>query len=109
VHDPDAHVAAVGLDQLAGCPSRDAVAEITEMVGGWAEPAPPRAWHRPAHALVALATAEPAKAAAELPRFTVSATWQLRAYAARAAAVLKDRLALEQLATDADDNVREAA
>jgi peptidyl-prolyl cis-trans isomerase B (cyclophilin B) len=109
VHDPDPHVALVALDQLAGCPSPDAIAEIDKIVGGWAEPAPPRAWHRPAHALVALATAEPAKAAAQLPRFTASAIWQLRAYAARAAAVLEDRLALEQLVNDVDDNVREAA
>jgi cyclophilin family peptidyl-prolyl cis-trans isomerase len=44
-----------------------------------------------------------------LPRFVESSTWQLRMYAARAAGVLRDRSALEKLARDMDDNVREAA
>ena len=109
VRDPDPHVALVALDQLAGCASAGATAALDTAVGDWAEPGPPRAWHRPAHALVALATAAPSQAAAELPRFAGSTTWQLRAYAARTAAALKDRAALEKLAKDADDNVREAA
>ena len=40
---------------------------------------------------------------------TGSSVWQLRMYAARAAAILKDRAALEKLARDGDDNVTEAA
>ncbi len=35
--------------------------------------------------------------------------WQVRMYAARAAGVLKDRVTLDKLAADADDNVRHAA
>src|SRR5205085_11699402 len=35
--------------------------------------------------------------------------WQLRAYAAQAAALVDDRATLEKLATDQEDNVREAA
>jgi cyclophilin family peptidyl-prolyl cis-trans isomerase len=69
----------------------------------------PRGWHRAAHALVALASAQPSRGAAALPQFTGSRIWQLRLYAARAAAELKARDALEQLARDEDDNVAEAA
>ncbi len=69
----------------------------------------PRGWHRTAHALVALAAAAPERASAMLPQFTRSRVWQLRMYAARGASMLKDRPALEQLAQDEDDNVREAA
>ena len=62
-----------------------------------------------AHAVVALAAAAPDRAAAAIGQFTESRIWQLRAYAARAAAVLKDRSLLERLARDPDDNVAEAA
>jgi cyclophilin family peptidyl-prolyl cis-trans isomerase len=58
---------------------------------------------------VALARAQPERAASALPRFLGSGIWQLRMYAARAAAALGDRAALEKLAADDDDNVREAA
>ena len=109
VRDPEPHIALMALDQLAGCTSAEAAASLDKAVGDWAEPGSPRTWHRPAHALVALARAAPAHAAAEFPRFAASNTWQLRAYAARAAAVLEDRRALETLARDGDDNVREAA
>ena len=107
--DSDPHVALVAIDQLAGCASAEATAWLEQAVGRWAEPGAPRTWHRPAHALVALATSAPAGAAAELPRFAASRTWQLRMYAARTAAVLRDRGTLDRLATDDDDNVREAA
>src|SRR5438270_99140 len=43
------------------------------------------------------------------PQFTGSRVWQLRMYAARAAAQLRDRAVLERLARDDDDNVAEAA
>jgi peptidyl-prolyl cis-trans isomerase B (cyclophilin B) len=56
-----------------------------------------------------MAAASPDRASAVLPRFAASKTWQLRMYAARAAGALKDRLALDRLAADDDDNVREAA
>ena len=53
--------------------------------------------------------ASPERGAAALRQFTGSRTWQLRLYAARAAAQLKDRVALDTLGKDDDDNVREAA
>ena len=109
--DRDVHVALAALDQLARCgSSADAVSLLEHAVDDLADAGSPRGWHRAAHALVALASAAPERGAAKLPQFTASSIWQLRMYAARAAAALTDRVALEKLATtDADDNVREAA
>jgi len=109
--DRDVHVALAALDQLARCgSSADAVSLLEHAVDDLSDAGSLRGWHRAAHALVALASAAPERSAAKLPQFTGSSIWQLRMYAARAAAALTDRVALEKLATsDADDNVREAA
>jgi cyclophilin family peptidyl-prolyl cis-trans isomerase/HEAT repeat protein len=108
--DRDMHVALFALDQLGACGSAlDAVAALERTVTDLSDAASARGWHRAAHALVALATAMPARGAAALPQFTGSRIWQVRMYAARAAAQLTDRDALEKLARDEDDNVREAA
>lgn len=108
--DRDPHVALLALDQLSACGSSpDAVSLLERTATDLAGAASPRGWHRAAHALVALAAASPDRAAAALPRFTASGIEPLRRYAARAAAVLRDREALERLARDDDDNVREAA
>lgn len=66
-------------------------------------------WHYPAHAIVSLASVDAARAAARLDRFADHPTWQVRMYAARAAAVLGDGESLGRLARDDHDNVREAA
>jgi len=109
--DRDMHVVLQAYDQLAACgASPDAVARLERALDAGAEVDAPRAWHRAAHALVALAAAAPDRAAATLPTFASSSIWQLRMYAARAAAQLGDRATLEKLASaDDDDNVREAA
>jgi cyclophilin family peptidyl-prolyl cis-trans isomerase len=108
--DRDVEVALLALDQLGVCGSApDAVAALERTVNNLSDAGAPRAWHRTAHALVALASAAPSRGAAALPQFTGSRIWQLRLYAARAAAELADRAALEKLAADEDDNVREAA
>ena len=108
--DRDTHVTLFALDQLGGCgQAPDAVAALERTVSDLSSAGSPRGWHRAAHALVALATAMPARGSTVLPQFTGSSIWQLRMYAARAAAQIKDRDALEKLARDADDNVREAA
>ena len=111
VGDREVQVALVALDQLAGCgTSAEAIALLDRAVTDLSDADAPRAWHRPAHALVALASASPERAAAVLAQFTGSRVWQIRMYAARAATTLKDRELLETLAnTDSDDNVREAA
>ena len=108
--DSDPQVVLVALDQLAVCgESPDAVAVLEHVVDDLSDAGKPRAWHRAAHALVALAGAAPARGSAVLGQFTGSRVGQLRLYAARAAATLKDRAALQKLADDDDDNVREAA
>jgi cyclophilin family peptidyl-prolyl cis-trans isomerase/HEAT repeat protein len=108
--DSDPQVVAFALDQLAVCgASRDAVAVLEHVINDLSDAGTPRSWHRAAHALVALATAAPERGTAALGQFTGSRVWQLRMYAARAAATLKERAILEKLADDPDDNVCEAA
>jgi cyclophilin family peptidyl-prolyl cis-trans isomerase/HEAT repeat protein len=108
--DRDTHVALFALDQLSACGrDADALAVLERTVTDLSDAGSPRGWHRAAHGLVALAVAQPARGAAALLQFTGSRIWQLRMYAARAAARLQDRAALEKLARDEDDNVREAA
>jgi cyclophilin family peptidyl-prolyl cis-trans isomerase/HEAT repeat protein len=111
VADNDAHVALAALDQLGGCASTaGALAALEHAVTDLPDAGSARGWHRAAHAIVALAAAAPDRAAAMLAQFTGSRVWQLRMYAARAAAQLGRRDTLEALAKeDDDDNVREAA
>ena len=108
--DRDLHVALLALDQLGACGDfPDAVAALERSVTDLSDAGSPRGWHRAAHGLVALASASPERGASALKQFTASRIWQLRLYAARAAAQLKDRAALDALGKDDDDNVREAA
>lgn len=108
--DSETAVALVALDQLAGCgASSDAVALLERAVTDLSEAGSSRGWHRSAHALVALASASAERGQAALGQFTGSRIWQLRMYAARAAATLGNRGVLEVLAGDDNDNVREAA
>ena len=66
-------------------------------------------WHAAAHAIVALARLSPEDARSRMQRLATSRQWQLRAYAARASAVLADTMRLRAFVRDADDNVKEAA
>lgn len=66
-------------------------------------------WHAAAHALVALARMRPAEARTRMDASAAHRQWQVRAYAARAAAVLADTQRLRTLARDADDNVKDVA
>jgi len=67
------------------------------------------AWQPAAHALVALSRAAPDAARAALPAFVQHDAHWMRVYAARAAAILADTLSLRSLASDRNDNVKEAA
>ena len=108
--DSDTQVALVAITQMTVCRAApDAVARLVGIVNDLSNAGAQRAWHRAAHALVALALADADRAAAALPQFTGSRIWQLRLYAARAALTLKNRDVLVTLAKDDDDNVREAA
>jgi cyclophilin family peptidyl-prolyl cis-trans isomerase len=110
VADPDAHVALIAIDALAGCGALpEAIAVLDRAVTDLSDAGSSRGWHRAAHAIVALAAASSERGSAALAQFTGSRIWQLRMYAARAAAVLSDRGALEALSGDENDNVREAA
>jgi cyclophilin family peptidyl-prolyl cis-trans isomerase len=108
--DADMAVALTAADQLGACGRLPAAVEALErMVHDVADPGTARAWHRHAHALVALAAAAPDRAAEALTRAAASPIWQLRAYAARAAAVAADRGKLETLSADADHRVANLA
>jgi cyclophilin family peptidyl-prolyl cis-trans isomerase/HEAT repeat protein len=110
VSDRDTHVALLALDQLGACgATADVVPALERSVSDLSEAGLARGWHRAAHGIVALAAAAPDRGAAMLPQFLGSRIWQLRLYAARAAAQLEDRASLERLAKDDDDNVREAS
>jgi cyclophilin family peptidyl-prolyl cis-trans isomerase/HEAT repeat protein len=107
--DQDPHVRLQAIDQLGtACPVADgAAASLLPIVQSL--DTRPRAWHAPAHALVALARQQPEAARTALPKFAQHPTWQVRMYAARAAGVLNTVGELKTLAVDPNDNVREAA
>ena len=108
--DANPHVRLAAIDALATpCPpAAGAAAALAKL----AEQLPPAAagdriaWHQPAHALVSLAAVDHAAAASQLAAFAQHRIWQVRARAARAAAVLRDAATLERLARDENDNVR---
>lgn len=106
--DPSPHVALFAIDAL-GEQCRDNDDLTTRLLGDLRMPSTIEPWHRAAHALVATARRVPERAAVSLPSFMRHGTWQIRMYAARAAAVLGDGDALNILAFDSHDNVREAA
>jgi cyclophilin family peptidyl-prolyl cis-trans isomerase/HEAT repeat protein len=106
------HVALLALDLLGeGCPAAEnvgaALMAIADRIGR--SDAAGRNWHRPAHAIVSLARLDKSRAAERLPAFVDHPVWQVRMYAARAAALLEDEAVLRRLAADGQDNVREAA
>ncbi len=106
--DPNQHVSLLAVDSAWKCgPTSDA----PRILGGLVRqlPSGDGPWHRPAHALVSLARLTPEQAEAQLGRFLSSRTWQVRAYAARAATIANAGSALRTLAMDGNDNVRTAA
>ena len=83
---------------------------VTDRLTVEARTPPPNDWWRESHALVALAKRAPGRVFIPLLGSHVQhATWQVRMYAARAAAIINDVSSLERLALDDHDNVREAA
>jgi cyclophilin family peptidyl-prolyl cis-trans isomerase len=106
--DPALHVVLAAIDALGDlCKEDDDV--IARIAAEARTPPTLGSWHREAHALVALAKRSPERAAISIPAFRTQSVWQVRMYAARAAAAMKDVVSLERLAYDEDDNVREAA
>jgi len=109
VPDGDPHVRLLAIDLLgAGCPSGETpLTELDALAKTLSTQ--PRAWHAPAHALVALARQSPDAARQTLPRFMEHPAWQVRMYAARAAGVLAADESIAFLLRDPHPNVREAA
>jgi len=108
--DPDLHVAIAALDLLAqACADRTRQIALLGDIAAGHETVSASDWHRPAHALVALASVAPASAAPLLGAFAGHSNPFARVYAARAATVLGEGDVLEALAADAVANVRTAA
>ena len=109
IDDRSVHVALAAIDALGdGCPGGpNAVKRLLALADSI--PTAGQEWHRGAHAFVSLAKVSRPDATGRLSRFAEHPTWQVRMYAARAAAALAAAGRLERLAQDQHDNVREAA
>jgi cyclophilin family peptidyl-prolyl cis-trans isomerase/HEAT repeat protein len=115
--DANAHVVLAAIDALGSTACADQAARtqtLRAIAFSLAQVEPPRAggrdaWHAPAHALVSLARTDASSGAAVLPAFFANRRSQLREYAARAAAQLKDATTLLRLAADPNHDVQEAA
>jgi hypothetical protein len=99
----------------ADCAMDDSLAAILRL---WVDALPADAtrrarggvsWHAAAHAIVALARVRPNDARPRVRKLAAHQQWQVRMYAARAAAELSDTLTLRALAREANDNVKEVA
>ena len=101
LRDDNQHVVLTAVDLLGEkkCPA----ALIDSLVRGGAN------WRVQAHAIVALAKVDSARALAALPRVASSTVWQARAWAAQAARSIKDTATLARLARDPEPNVAIAA
>ena len=105
--DPSLAVALASIDALGDQCKDDQ--GVTDRLTTEARPPQPDDWHLAAHALVALARRAPARVFIPLLAGHVQhPTWQVRMYAARAAAATDELSALERLAFDPEDNVRAA-
>lgn len=105
--DPAAPVAVAALDALGDSCKDDP--NVTDRLTGEAKAPAGIEWQRPSHALVALAKRAPGRTfIALLGGHVQHQIWQVRMYAARAAAVANDLSSLERLTSDEEDNVREA-
>ncbi len=105
--DPAVTVVVVALDALGDSCKDDP--NVTDRLTSEAKAPETNDWHRASHALVALAKRAPGRAfIALLGGHVQHQTWQVRMYAARAAAIANEVSSLERLAYDAEDNVREA-
>lgn len=116
LRDPNPHVRLAAIDVLGEtCPPSDGIAaRLREIIATGPSDARARrpgevSWHARAHALVTLAQVDSASARPLVARDAAHPVWQVRMYAARAAAVVRDTQRLARLAQDSVGNVREAA
>lgn len=104
--DASEHVTLAAIDAMGTTCDGEEV--VNRLVAEARTPPETGSWRRESHALVALARRSPTHL--EIPLVTHSRhnRWQVRMYAARAAAVADDVETLQRLAHDDHDNVREA-
>lgn len=107
LQDPGVPVILAALDALGDSCKDDL--NVTDRLTSEAKAPETNDWQRASHALVALAKRAPGRAfIALLGGHSQHQTWQVRMYAARAAALANEVSSLERLAYDEEDNVREA-
>jgi cyclophilin family peptidyl-prolyl cis-trans isomerase/HEAT repeat protein len=108
LNDPSEHVVLAVIDALGDACGAD-TDSLDTLVALTVTPPNVGSWRRESHALVALA--KRSREHAQIPLLTHArhTVWQVRMYAARAAAIAENVLALEQLALDDHDNVRHEA
>lgn len=105
--DPAVPVAITALDALGDSCREDL--NLTDRLTSEAKAPEGNDWQRASHALVALAKRARTRAfIALLGGHVQHQIWQVRMYAARAAAIANDLSSLERLTSDEEDNVREA-
>ena len=105
--DKSTHVVLVAFDLLGDVCRNDE--SITVRLASEARtPRPLGTWQREMHAFVSLAKRDRERASISLLPLAMHQTWQVRMYAARAAAIVDDVAVLTRLASDAEDNVAEA-
>src|SRR5207248_4978498 len=106
--DPDSHVALAAIDTLGDACLGDG-GITSRLVSELRTPPVSGRWNREAHVFVTLAKRDPQSVEISMQAFVTHPLWWVRMYAARAAAAAGDVIRLRQLATDANDNVRDAA
>jgi cyclophilin family peptidyl-prolyl cis-trans isomerase/HEAT repeat protein len=104
--DPGEHVVLYALDALGDCADDQNV--LNRLVFEARMPPDIGNWRRASHALVSLAKRAPSLLEIPIVTHARHDVWQVRMYAARAAAIGNDVAMLERLASDPHDNVREA-
>jgi cyclophilin family peptidyl-prolyl cis-trans isomerase len=92
------------------CPDRsEIVRELVPLAATLGREESHARWHRPAHAYMALARLSPEVAKGLSEAASTHPVWQVRAAVATVSASVKDAARLEQLAGDAEPNVRAVA
>jgi cyclophilin family peptidyl-prolyl cis-trans isomerase/HEAT repeat protein len=108
--DSSLHVRLRAIDLAGACSGNQAAADAVTRAASFIEGKPDAgSWHAPAHALVSMARLTPERVPAVAAAAARSDVWQVRMYAARAAGLAGVATVLVALASDPDDNVRNAA
>lgn len=105
--DPSHHVVLAAVDALGEACAKD-VSVTDRLLAEARTPPPSDNWQRQVHALVSLAKRAPDRLTVPMLTYVRHPVWQVRMYAARAAAIADDVTTLERLAYDDHHNVREA-